>query len=378
MSLRYFETINGSTLAQVVDADRVEFLVDAVGSVTSTVADGLTIRDTYEYSAYGEILYDSGVDVSARLLWVCSLGYLANPKRDGKYYVRSRVFDSISLDWMSKDGLWPTEAPYTYADSDPVNFADPTGFQKKPPSKKGANFKVDENWARVRSTREVENLVTGSVALPSQCDLDSDTPSVWYSFYLSFADGSGVGDPSNLDCGVSIACSDKVSPDTGALLRPKGWQKWVVPPNDIGLYKPCPECGPLKTIDVKIFREKFLRAGVSIGQCTVGMGASFPARLGKLSPSYGQMAMGSGYDSSKGDRTAHSLSGWSDTRIDGLTWLPPFATAPQTHGGYITNGVNVPFNLAAHLRNPLGQCKCFAKSIVPDWTGGSPDDNFSV
>jgi len=84
-----------------------------------------TVEGTFTYGAYGNLGNSTGTATTP-------LGY------DGQYtnsdtgliYLRAREYDPSGTQFISVDPLAAvTDAPYTYAGDDPVDYVDPTGLQ---------------------------------------------------------------------------------------------------------------------------------------------------------------------------------------------------------------------------------------------------------
>ncbi len=96
---------------------------DQLGSTTLlTSATGAKVS-TYTYDSYGLIAKMTGTSTNPLLF--------ASQYRDaesGLYYLQARYYDPSTGQFMSVDpALSVTGQPYSYADGDPVNLADPTG-----------------------------------------------------------------------------------------------------------------------------------------------------------------------------------------------------------------------------------------------------------
>ena len=53
----------------------MDYLTDALGSVTATVDQSGTVQNTYRYKPYGDLLAKTGTGNDPKFLWVGSQGY---------------------------------------------------------------------------------------------------------------------------------------------------------------------------------------------------------------------------------------------------------------------------------------------------------------
>jgi len=99
------------------------YLQDQHANVTALLSGSGAVGQTYAYSAYG-------VPGSASTAVSNPLTYAASPydARAGAYYSRARYYDPTDGVFLSQDPQL-TLNPYSYANSDPIDFGDPTGLQ---------------------------------------------------------------------------------------------------------------------------------------------------------------------------------------------------------------------------------------------------------
>jgi RHS repeat-associated protein len=103
---------------------------DGTDSVRQLTNVSGTVTDTYEYDAFGNEISSTGTTPNNYLYrgeqWDPDLGL---------YYLRARYYDPMTDRFLSRDpGVGDVTTPatlhkYLYADGDPVNGADPTGWQ---------------------------------------------------------------------------------------------------------------------------------------------------------------------------------------------------------------------------------------------------------
>lgn len=121
MAVTSYYTVEGKIVAEASGGNRLDYLTDALGSVTAKTDDSFSVVSTARYKPYGDLLTGS----SYKFGWVGSLGY-----RDavGGSYVRARHYLSVNSAWTSVDFLWPRQPSYSYVSSNPTVWSDYTGL----------------------------------------------------------------------------------------------------------------------------------------------------------------------------------------------------------------------------------------------------------
>lgn len=126
MKEQYY-TIDGQMLGYKTAAGRKDFLTDALGSITAEVDQtGATKTFDGRYKPYGGDLSSTGTRGSYG--WVGTWGYRGTGLSASSHYVRARHYSKTSGTWITLDPLWPSEQPYTYLVSNPVQAVDPSGM----------------------------------------------------------------------------------------------------------------------------------------------------------------------------------------------------------------------------------------------------------
>jgi len=128
MATTNYHTVDRVILGQTASGVRTQFLSDALGSVTCTVADDGSTQNTYRYKPYGGALAKTGVASDPKFAWVGGWGYRTCRSAMPSHYVRARHYDSSLSTWSSIDKLWPSVKPYAYAGLQPISRLDPTGL----------------------------------------------------------------------------------------------------------------------------------------------------------------------------------------------------------------------------------------------------------
>jgi hypothetical protein len=112
MKKKYY-TVEGEIIGERSEAGRINYGVDALGSVTSTMA-GDSVQNTYAYKPYGALLSKTGTGADPSFLWVGTPGYRYTGRSHSDYYVRARHYDSTTGRWSTVDPLWPFQPQYGY------------------------------------------------------------------------------------------------------------------------------------------------------------------------------------------------------------------------------------------------------------------------
>ena len=123
MAVRTYYRQDGEILSEDSDGSVLDFLTDALGSVTATVDQTATIQSKARYKPYGDLLSGSVL----RMAWVGSLGYRPTGLAFSNYYMKARHYGSKQGQWTTKDALWLLFGPYSYGSSNPALVTDPSG-----------------------------------------------------------------------------------------------------------------------------------------------------------------------------------------------------------------------------------------------------------
>ena len=127
MPIINYYTVDGEIIAERSSTSgRRDYLPDALGSVQNTIADG-AIENTYSYKPYGGQESKSGPGADPAFGWVGTRGYRNNSRQYAESYVRARTYSTFSKRWTSRDQMWPRQAPFAYASSNPVLKLDSSG-----------------------------------------------------------------------------------------------------------------------------------------------------------------------------------------------------------------------------------------------------------
>src|SRR5579864_1493368 len=132
MAVTNYYTVNGALIGEkTAGGTRVDYLTDALGSVTATVNQSAQVVNTYRYKPYGAQLAKTGVGADPAFGWVGTQGYRPTQKKFSDFYVRARHNDTVNGRWTSTDpiGLNLGEINlFQYSNSNPITFTDPSGL----------------------------------------------------------------------------------------------------------------------------------------------------------------------------------------------------------------------------------------------------------
>lgn len=127
-----YYTVNGELIGEkTTGGSRLDYLTDALGSVTATLNQSAQVVNTYRYKPYGSQLAKTGTAPDPAFTWVGTQGYrqTGNPYSDT--YVRARVYSSTLGRWTTPDpiksrgGDWNY---YGYVHQRPTVRRDPSGL----------------------------------------------------------------------------------------------------------------------------------------------------------------------------------------------------------------------------------------------------------
>jgi len=141
MAVTNYYAVNGELLGEkTVGNSRLDYLTDALGSVTATLNQSAQVVNTYRYKPYGTQLAKTGTGVDPAYTWVGTQGYRQTGRKFADVYVRARHYSSANGRWTTTDPLrWFSDdaSAYAYAASNPSSYSDPTGLYTDLPLKGG-------------------------------------------------------------------------------------------------------------------------------------------------------------------------------------------------------------------------------------------------
>jgi hypothetical protein len=97
-----YYSVNGQIIGEKVGSNsRVDYLTDALGSVTATVDQNAAVVNTYRYKPYGAQLSKTGSGPDPAFRWVGSLGYRQTGVNQSDVYVRARHYGTAAGQWTT-------------------------------------------------------------------------------------------------------------------------------------------------------------------------------------------------------------------------------------------------------------------------------------
>jgi RHS repeat-associated protein len=123
MPVTNYYTLDGGIVAERTDGARIDYFLDALGSVVRTFSEGQTRE--YRYKPYGGQLSASGSGSAPKFRWVGTIGYQPTGRERSEYYVRARHYGTEEGRWTTVDILL---GQYTYASASVVGHVDPSGL----------------------------------------------------------------------------------------------------------------------------------------------------------------------------------------------------------------------------------------------------------
>jgi RHS repeat-associated protein len=126
-----YYSVSGELLGEkAAGGQRIDYLTDALGSVTATVDQTGTVLNRYVYKPYGALLAKTGVATDPAFTWVGNQGYRQTAKKYSDVYIRARHDDTVNGRWTTKDPIgfsgedWNV---YRFVQDTPTTQIDPTG-----------------------------------------------------------------------------------------------------------------------------------------------------------------------------------------------------------------------------------------------------------
>ena len=106
-----YYTLNGEILSESTGGVRLDYLTDALGSVTATLDQTTAATHRMRYKPYGANL----VGPTLKVGWCGTHGYRGTGLRTvNDFYVRARHYAPKMGQWTTRDPLWPRERAYGY------------------------------------------------------------------------------------------------------------------------------------------------------------------------------------------------------------------------------------------------------------------------
>jgi RHS repeat-associated protein len=133
MAVTNYYSIDSEILGEkTTGGSRVDYLTDALGSVTATLNQSAQVQNTYRYKPSGSQLAKTGVAADPSFLWVGSQGYRQTGRKFSDFYVRARHYSSEEGRWTTKDPIGLDDGDvvlYVYVGGRPTLLLDPEGLR---------------------------------------------------------------------------------------------------------------------------------------------------------------------------------------------------------------------------------------------------------
>lgn len=104
-----YYSVGGQIIGEkAVGQPRMDYLTDALGSVTATVNQSAQVVNAYRYNRYkpyGTQLAQTGAGADLSFQWVGSQGYRSTGRTYSDTYVRARYYASVIGRWTTPDPL---------------------------------------------------------------------------------------------------------------------------------------------------------------------------------------------------------------------------------------------------------------------------------
>src|SRR5580700_2929376 len=95
MPVTNYHTVDGEIIGETTaGSPRVDYLTDALGSVTATVNQSAQVVNTYRYKPFGAQLAKTGTGSDPAFGWVGEYGYRPTTNKFSDFYVVFRHYDA--------------------------------------------------------------------------------------------------------------------------------------------------------------------------------------------------------------------------------------------------------------------------------------------
>ncbi len=154
MSVTNYYTVNGEIFGErTAGSPRVDYLTDALSSVTATVNQSALVVNTYRYKPFGALLAKTGTGPDPAFGWVGTQGYRPTKQNFSDFYVRARHYDSTTGRWPNVDpiGRYGGLNLFRYVENASVVFTDPTRLAKSKLECLAHIARIGKNFVKVVS-----------------------------------------------------------------------------------------------------------------------------------------------------------------------------------------------------------------------------------
>lgn len=124
MAFKSFYSVRSRLLGERSASSRIDYLNDAMASVTATTNASGGVLNTYRLKPYGGLLSNTGAAANPRFNWAGQWGYRSSAPGS---YVRARHYSEKIAAWTSKERALHAER-YTYCRNNPTTRIDRSGL----------------------------------------------------------------------------------------------------------------------------------------------------------------------------------------------------------------------------------------------------------
>ena len=170
-------TVHGEIIAETtVGSPRVDYLTDAIGSVTATVNQSAQVVNTYRYNPFGSLLAKTGTGPDPAFGWVGTKGYKPTANKFSDFYVRRRSPSSDLGRWSTLDPdreRLRSTIGYLLVSNMPTIVVDPSGLD--PEDDLCAKWYNSRKWHSCRTQWNQCLRMCGGINNVDHCCTDSST-----------------------------------------------------------------------------------------------------------------------------------------------------------------------------------------------------------
>src|SRR5258706_2913966 len=106
MAVTNYYSIDGEIIGEkTTGGSRVDYLTDALGSVTATMNQSAQVVNTYRYKPFGAQLAKTGVGADPSFGWVGTRGYRKTGRKFSDFYMDARHYGDYTGRWRSSDPI---------------------------------------------------------------------------------------------------------------------------------------------------------------------------------------------------------------------------------------------------------------------------------
>ncbi len=124
MPVKNYDAVNGLIVGENTGGTQLDYLTDALGSVTATIDSTCTVKNTYRYKPYGDVYVKTGTDPDPKFMWNGSTTSRRTGLAYSGQYDFRRHYGAEQAGWTSIDRHWPVTLPYSYMHGHPTTHSE--------------------------------------------------------------------------------------------------------------------------------------------------------------------------------------------------------------------------------------------------------------